>query len=91
MAVLQEFDPAAAQALSKLKSSSSAELQALLQLEELPLDMTAAEFTSRAVQRILVEAVQWQSEAFAQVCVMSDACCECERSRPGMIVSQLCC
>lgn len=69
--LLAHFDPAAAQALRKLEGSTSAELQALLSLDGLPGDMTVEAYIDKAVQRILVEEVKWQSQSFAQVCWLS--------------------
>lgn len=65
---LEAFDPAAAQALHKVRDISPAEFQALLQLDGLPQDWALEAYTSRSVQQLLVEEVHWQSQAFAQVC-----------------------
>lgn len=66
--LLADSDPAAAQALHKLQGCTPADLQALLSFDGLPADLTIDVYTNKAVQRILVEEVQWQSQSFAQVC-----------------------
>ena len=61
------LDPDTAHSLHGVLQSGGADLAALMQLEGLPQDTTAAAYVQQAVQQVCVAAVEWQSRSFAQV------------------------
>lgn len=65
LAVLQEFDPEAAAGLTKVMDMSPAEIESLCELEGIEAGSTAQEYVQHSVNQILIENVEWQSEALA--------------------------
>lgn len=60
---LRSFDPEAAKSIEKVLQLSSSELSDLCEMEGLPTETTADEFVKHSVRTMLIESVEWQSEA----------------------------
>eukprot|EP00798_Chlamydomonas_sp_ICE-L_P021531 gene21531-28521_t len=62
--LLKEFDPDAAASITQVISLPKDQLQSMMEMEDLPISTTAAQYMVHATKQILVEAVDWQSSAF---------------------------
>lgn len=60
---LRAFDPEAAKSIEKVLQLSSSELADLCEIEGLPAETSAADFVNHSVRTMLMDSVEWQSEA----------------------------